>query len=172
MRHQVGRWRWGGALPQGYDANSIAAESIAGIFNGKCRLGSGYTKKDLRRELARLVRGEISRLHKRAERWAVRSEWDFLPLDEENQPQSILDGIEGPELNGAEVMMEKEAAAEREAYYDKIEEGLGEDKEARAVFRCMREGMRTRAEIAALLRMSVAAVTNARKRIVRKVREI
>jgi hypothetical protein len=169
---QLRRWRWGGPLPLGFDARGIAAEAVARVFSGECRLSSNYREEVLKRELRRLVRGQISRLHKRVEVQRVRSEWGFLRRDENGHRQSIFKRIVGPELDGGEVMVAAEAEAAEERWYEKLERSLEGDAEALAVFRCMRLGSKGRTEIAERLGMSVEAVTNARKRVARKAQEL
>src|SRR5438552_19074735 len=72
-RKEAGWRRWrggrGGVMPDGYDASSVAAEALAGLFNGECRLKDAtYTDGDLEKELKRLVHNVVRRLHRRKER--------------------------------------------------------------------------------------------------------
>jgi hypothetical protein len=171
-RQRACRQRWSGPLPLGYDASGLAAEAIARLFNGECRLKSNYAAGTLRRELERLVRGEIARLHKRTDAREVSSEWVLGRRDAIGEEQSVLEGMAGPEQDGAEVLMEAEEKAGQTELYGKLEAGLSGDEEALRVLRCLREGRHKRADIAAQLGVDEVAVTNARKRLVRKVEEL
>jgi hypothetical protein len=69
-------------------------------------------------------------------------------------------------------LLEREREGAQGVWYERLEAGLAGDAEALGVTRCLREGTRSRAAIAARLGMSVAGVTNARKRVARKVLEM
>jgi hypothetical protein len=171
-RWQVRRWRWGGPLPLGYDARGIAAESIGRVFSGEGRVRSNYRLSGLVRELRRLVRGAIRRLHKRVEVRVTRSEWKFVPSEGQGQWRSVLAGVAGAEADGAQDLVRREGGAAQASWCNRLEEALAGDGDGLGVLRCLREGMRSRAAIAARLGISVSAVTNARKRLARKLREI
>jgi hypothetical protein len=169
---RVRRRRWSGPLPLGYDANGLAGESIARVFSGESRLESNYSAGALRRELKRLVQGEIRRLHKRTDAREVSSEWVLGRRDANGEEQSILEGMASPERDGAEVLMEAEEKVGQTELYEKLAAGLSGDEEALGVLRCLREGRHRRADIAAQLGVEEVAVTNARKRLVRKAGEL
>src|SRR5436190_11350380 len=166
-------WRgaWGGVLPEGYDANSIAAEVIQGMLTGKCRLALGWTRERFVKELQRRIRNEVRRLASLIEASKMRNEWDLLPLDEEDEPQSIFDGMPGSTADPREVAEQNEEDAWREKVRADLNEHLRDDKEAQGVFNCLCEGVVKRRKIAERLGMSVEAVTAARKRLERKVED-
>src|SRR4030095_5428374 len=62
---------------------------------GKCRLALGWTRERFERELERRIRNEVRRLASLTEASKMRSEWDILPLDEDDEPQSIFDCLPG-----------------------------------------------------------------------------
>ncbi len=60
-------WRGGtgGVVPEGADANSIAAEAVAGLFNGQGRLREGYQPEELAQDTKHnLVAGYRKRWHR------------------------------------------------------------------------------------------------------------
>jgi hypothetical protein len=66
-RSEIRRRRWRGGrsrvLPEGYDANSVAAEVIRQVLQGKGRLAVGWTRERLVKELQRKVSNEVRLLH-------------------------------------------------------------------------------------------------------------
>jgi hypothetical protein len=53
------KWRGGrpGVLPEGFDANSVAAEAVLTALQGEARLAPGWTRERLMNELKRKVWG-------------------------------------------------------------------------------------------------------------------
>jgi hypothetical protein len=174
-RWQIGMrfWRgeWGGTLPEGYDANSLASEAVATLLRGEGRLVLGWTGERLTRELKRLVSREVRRLQSLREASRMRSEWDILLPDEEGQWQSVFEEIEAPAADGCAVAMEGEEAAQREGIRAAFGNYLDGDREARGVWGCLRQGVWKRREIASRLGIGVSAVTAARKRLERRVKD-
>ncbi len=173
---QIGiRWWRGelgeGVLPEGYDANALASEAIATALRGESRLVFGWTRERLVRELKRLVSREVRRLQSLIEASRMRSEWDILPPDEEDQLQSVFEEMEGTIADGSEELMEKEEEARRERIKTGFATHLNGDKGARRVFNCLCDGILKRRDIAAKLGINVRAVTAARKRLERQVEQ-
>ena len=167
------RWRDGRSrvLPEGYDANSVAAEVIRQVLQGKARLAVGWTRERLVMELQRKVSNEVRRLHKLQEASKMRSEWEVLLPKANGELRSVFDELKGrigawPDPGPWRAR--QKARQEAEA---RIAGALGEGDEGR-VFGCLREGMVKRREIAAKLGMSVVEVTNCRKRLNRKLDEL
>jgi hypothetical protein len=106
-----------------------------------------------------------------AEATQIRSEWDILPLDENNEPQSVFDGMMGSIPDPREEAEQNEAETWREQARVELNAYLGKDKDARNVFNCLCDGVVKRREIAEHLGISVQAVTAARKRLERKEKE-
>jgi hypothetical protein len=105
-------------------------------------------------ELERLVRHEVRRLHKLKEAHGVRSEWEVLSPGGNGQARSVLAGIVD--------------AGSRDGEQEIGEWFEIEDELVAKVFGCLCEGVVKRREIAARLGISVAEVTNCRKRLNRK----
>jgi hypothetical protein len=166
-------WRgsWGGVLPEGHDGNSVAAEVIEGMLMGKCRLALGWTRERFARELERRIRNEVRRLASLKEASKMRSEWDILPPDADDEPQSIFDWLPGAIADPGEEAEGHEEEEWREQVRADFSEYLKENAEARNVFNCLCDGVVKRREIAQRLGMSVGSVTAARKRLERKVED-
>ena len=87
-------------LPEGADANSVAAEAIQGLLRGQARLAPGWTRERLMGELKRKASNEVRRLHKLAETRAVRNEWDVLPAGEGGKLRSVFARMTGKSIGG------------------------------------------------------------------------
>jgi hypothetical protein len=177
-KQEIRRRRWrgkrSGVLPEGYDANSVAAEAITRVLRGEARLGMGWTRERLMLELERKVSNEVRRLHKLQEAGRMRSEWEILSPGANNQPRSVFDQMKGSR-GGSRVdearlqALDKERKEAERLIAEKLH---GEDEVAEKLFGCLREGVVKRREIAAKLGISVERVTNCRKRLNRKLDEL
>ena len=168
------RRRWwrggkGGVIPEGHDANSIAAEVAIKLLSGKGRLAPGWTRERLQQELNRLASNEIRRLYGLMETKLMRNEWDILRPTPEGKLRSIFDRMQGSAGGGELTDKKQEAARERDRR--KLEGKLGRDERAKGVLNCLYSGVRKRRHIAAKLGIDVKAVTAARKRLERKAKE-
>jgi hypothetical protein len=177
-RQEIRRRRWrgkrSGVLPEGYDANSVAAEAIASALRGEARLAPGWTRERLMQELERKVSNEVRRLHKLQEAGRMRSEWELLSPGANDQPRSVFDLMKGRGCgSGADEGRWRALDKERKAAESLIAEKLkGGDGVVEKLFGCLREGIVKRREIAAKLGISVERVTNCRKRLNRKLDEL
>jgi hypothetical protein len=145
--------------------------SQTGSLRYEVRLAPGWTFKRLERELQRRVSNEVRRLHKLKETQLVRSEWDVLAPDANNEPRSVLKGIIGPASSGASVdRAERQAEGIKNA---RVSELLGDDDPpVSQLFCCLCGGVSKRRAIAARLGTSAAEVTNCRKRLNRRLDEL
>ncbi|HWX21138.1 MAG TPA: hypothetical protein VN578_14660 [Candidatus Binatia bacterium] len=180
-KREIRRRRWrgqrSGVLPEGYDANSVASEVITSALEGKARLAPGWTRDRLMRELERKVSNEVRRLHKLQEAGRIRSEWEILPADANEQPRSVFEKMEGkvgswPRNGVDEARFQARDKERKEAELLIAEKLRGEDEAVEKLFGCLRDGVVKRREIAAKLGISVGEVTNCRKRLNRKLEEI
>lgn len=173
-RREIRRRRWrgerSGVLPEGYDANSVAAEVITSALRGEARLEMGWTRERLMGELKRKVRNEVRRLHKRQEAWRTRSEWEILAPDGNGQPRSVFELIKGV-AGGIDEARLRKLDRERKSAELMIAEKLRGGDELK-LFNCLREGVVKRREIAARLGIGVNEVTNCRKRLNRRLEEL
>ena len=176
-KQEIRRRRWrgmrSGVLPEGYDANSVAAEAIAAALRGEARLAPGWTRERLMKELQRKVSNEVRRLHKLTEARAMRSEWKILAPGANGQLRSVFDWMKGKFLGSVDEAGFLERAKVRKEAELRIAEKLhGEDELVEKLFTCLREGVTKRREIAAKLEISVDRVTNCRRRLNRKLDEL
>jgi hypothetical protein len=146
-------------MPDGYDASSVAAEVVGGLFNGECLLrDAGYTDGDLETELKRLVHNVVRRLHRRKERRMSASEWEILPVEEGGAPRSVLEGMADP----------SQAAQERVAEMEELKEEFEaflHDPQLKEVFRCLCSGVKGANGIAAELGVAPLEVRRLRRRL-------
>jgi hypothetical protein len=169
------RWRGGrsGVLPEGYDANGVASEVIAAALRGESRLVLGWTRERLMRELERRVSNEVRRLHKLQETRKMRSEWEVLPPGANGQLRSVFVPMRATGLGGMDEREWRARAKARKEAETRIAEGLrGGDETVEKMFCLMREGVVKRRELAEKLGISVAAVTNCRRRLDRRLEEL
>jgi hypothetical protein len=169
IQRRVWRGRKGGVIPEGQDANSIAAGAAIKLLSGKGRLALGWTRERLQNELNRLASNEIRRLYALKETELMRNEWDLLRPTPEGKLRSIFEGIQATGGGGELVDKTQQAAHERDR--QKLDSKLGKDEPAKGVLNCLYSGVRKRRHIAAKLGIDVKAVTAARKRLERKAKE-
>ena len=163
------RWRGkrSGVVPEGYDAKGIAAQAIAEMLSGHCRLAPGFTAERVQRELERLIRQRIRQLHMLAEARLVRSEWEVLRADEEGNRASVFGRLVDENAGLAATEEEEVRARVKEEF----EGFLGGDEELKGLFRCLGEGITKPSELARRLGMEEKAAVRARKRLDRRMRE-
>ena len=171
-RRRFWRGSVGGVLPEGQDANGVAAEAVADLLAGKCQLAVGWTRQRLEKELRRLASREIRRLQSLKEAAGMRSEWEMLPLDEEGEPRSILEEMPGAILDGAEALLAKEEEEAMAAVIGEIAGALSGGVVVKGIFGCLCGGVVKRREIARRLGVGVGAVSAGRKRLERRLKEI
>ena len=166
-RKAIGRRKWrgsrGGTLPGGYDAETVVAQVIEDMLNGKARLAFGWTRERLVKELQRMVRQKVRELHRLKETPVVRSEWEVLAPNELGEPVSVLERIaEGTEA--------AESQGQRNEVKRAIEEFLRGEPELCGIFECLWLGITKPSEIARRLGIDQREAVRARKRLERKLR--
>jgi hypothetical protein len=171
------KYRWwrgdlDGVLPDGHDAESIVNEAVAELFNGKCRLkGMDYTRDELRYELRRLVYNQVHRFNRRRETWLVKSEVDLTPVALREQGRSILERIPGTDEWPDQQAIRHEGRKLFRRFMAEFSAFLGEEQDLRNLFGCLCGAFEKREEIAKRLGVEVQVVTNARKRLDRRLDE-
>jgi hypothetical protein len=146
-------------------------EAMAAMLDGRCRLALGWTRERLEGALEREVEREVRRLNGLKEASGARSEWDILPPNVDDEPQTIFEEKSGALPDEFEEAALSEEAAMREQAKKEIDAFLAGDELARGVFRCLCDEVTKREEMAARLGVDVGEVTAARKRLERKLGE-
>jgi len=158
-------------LPEGYDAESIANEAVAELFNGKCRLKPDYKREELGYELRRLVYNQVHRFQRRKETLLVRNEVDLTPAPLREQGRSIVEAVPGTDERPDEQAIRNEGWLIIRRFMREFSAFLAAEPELRGLFECICGGFEKREEIAERLGIKVRAVTNARKRLDRRLDE-
>jgi hypothetical protein len=170
---QLNRLMWRGSkqglLPDGHDANTIASDAIAQVYAGESKLlAAPYAPAELQDELKRPVTNQLHNLYRRKENLKVRNEFDLLPRAENGEQRSILESRAGDIPPADEEAMRKEGLAKLNAFREQFAKFLGEDQMLRDLFECIVVGILKREEIAEMLNVDPKVVTNARKRLDRR----
>ncbi len=175
-RNEVNRYCWreasGGVLPDGYDANSIAAEAVAELFTEQKAKPSILNPQGLKKDLQKGVRRIVNRLHHRMENEVMISERDLAPIiHEDGEVVGALEALPRPSSSPSDELMRTEDAEDLEELQHRFTTFLGEDQLLKALFVCLCDGILKRAAIASRLKISCNAVKNAKKRLDRQVAE-
>ncbi len=166
------RWRGaqGGVVPRGYDAESIASETIARMLAGESRIAPGWTPERLMKELERMITRKVNLLWSLKEAQAIRSEWEIAPPNVNGEPVSALSDVAGDGQNGYEAAVEAEEG--EEGLRRRVAAELGSDRELKEVLGCLWEGETRTREIARRLGMTERSVVLARRRLARKLKRV
>lgn len=171
---RVRRLRWrgvhDGVLPDGYDASGIAAEAISDLLSGKHpwrRQGSSYTQEELWHELMRLASQLVRKLWGWAENTTtdVYDEPDTTKLSKQGNPYA------SGELHPNQLAERREAQALLAKFRQSLSEYLADEALLAGLVECAFRGESRREKIAQFLRVSPQEVTNARKRLERRLAE-
>lgn len=168
------RWKRGytGSLPDGYDENSIAAEAIKQLFEGDCRIPSvPYSPDQLDNEIMRLVSNLAHTLLRRKETVLVRGEQELEPACEDGDQDCELHRVKGDVPDASERTERAEAQAKLDRFRCEFTAFLGSDAMLKNLFDCIGNGILQREEIAIILEVEPQVVTNARKRLDRRLAE-
>jgi len=155
---QVRKLRWRGAfdglLPDGFDANAIAAEAFLEVFgNWKhdwLRHPLASNSDQLRAELRRSVRRVINRLHHRKENLLLRNAEDLAPVTlDDDETISRIETIADPRPNPADNAIIQENETKFEAFKHAFELYLGPERRLKNLFECLADGVTSPKAIAA-----------------------
>lgn len=166
------RWRClsDGVPPYGHDANSLAQQAIQEIFDGSGwqPKGQPYSRDELIIELKRLVRNTIKNMGRRKENRLVSSEPDLVHKDEEIGAENFFNNFPGdfPQADGE--ISRKEAEERLRRFQDEVRRFLADDERSRGIFNCICDGVTKRDDQATQLQITPQEITNARKRLDRK----
>jgi hypothetical protein len=180
-RKEVRRLRWrghfGGTLPEGYDADSLAAESVAQLF--KCSDFSGadspaavLSYKPLQRELQRRVRNLVDRLHHRKETFIFRREADLARVrNRHGETLAFINTIPAPEGSPVDILIREEEEAALERFKIQFNAFLIQERRLQKLFACFCQGLFTPKDLGRKLKLSAREVDNDLKRLRRKLAE-
>lgn len=108
------RLEGGEVLPGGYDAESIAAEAIVNLLEGKGRLAAGSTRSRLVKELERLIRRRIRLLASLKELRVTRGGLEAEQANPESELARVVEQVPDGVGSGYEAVVAREAEERRE----------------------------------------------------------
>jgi len=170
-------WRWRGRsmgiAPDGHNADSVAAEAIVQLFEGTNWQPEGhpYEPHELRYELMRLVQNIVRNLARRKENSTVSNELDLAHRDEELSDESYFGNLGGASPLADEEAQRNEAKLRLQRFQDEFHTFLDSDNPLNRLFDCICAGIVKREDQAKILAITPQDITNARKRLDRKLME-
>jgi hypothetical protein len=175
------RWRgdFGGLLPGGADAESIATHAVVELVHTggpllaslASRNGSPLPRSVIS-ALSRHVWRQVDRLHHRKENFLVRNEAD-LPrvFADDGDPGSLVELVPDLSDNPLQALLHKETSQETQSVQSEFGRFLGHDRLLRSLLACHSNGIRQPRLVAKQLKLSVAATKNLQKRLKRRLRQ-
>lgn len=166
------RWRClsDGVPPYGHDANSVAQQAIQELFDGSGWQPEGqpYTHDELVSELKRLIRNTIKNLGRKKENHLISNEPDLVHKDEEIAAEIFFNNFPGnfPQPDGE--ISRREAEERLRKFQDEFRRFLADDERSTGIFNCICDGVTKRDDQATRLQITPQEITNARKRLDRK----
>lgn len=173
VRGRRWRGRGNGIPPDGHDPESIVAEAFKELFAGSDWQPSGnpYTPDELQNELRRLAYNIVHRVDRRLENHLTVSGEDFSHSDDELREESFFNNVAGAHPQPDQEALRNEAVGLVKAFQNEFKTFLGIEQRLIAIFDCICKGITKRNDQAGLLNISPQEVTNARKRLDRKLDE-
>jgi hypothetical protein len=176
-QYQVQRLRWrgahGGILPDGYDAESLAAEAFLDLFLAEnLKPNPDRSLSDLLYELKRLVLKHVTRLYHRKENFIFSSAEDLLPIqmtDEFLHPVELIP--DDPDHHPDAVLLRTEALASFECSKSQFSSFLKSEPRLRNFFHSICNDIETPRALAGRVKLRRATVTNLRKQLRRRWRQ-
>jgi hypothetical protein len=158
-----------GVPPDGFNTDAIVAQAFGELFAGSGwePKGNPYTRQELEYELKRLALNLVRRLERRKENVLTLNEPD-LTHGEDTSDELFFDNFAGNSPVPDGELERKEAKARLQQFQIEFITFLGPEKLPRQVFDCVCEGLTKRDEQAKRLGVSPQDITNARKRLDRK----
>ena len=174
----VDRWLWRGSidgvLPEGHDSNSIAAQAVAELLEHQCRPASRNQPAllEIRRELERLVRKQVNRLHHRSENRLLRNEPDLaLVTLDDGEAVSITELLPEPSRQPDEAAIHEEDLLGYEDFKQAFERFLGNQYRLRQMFQCFCADISRPKALASRLKVGVRVIQQIQRRLRRKILE-
>jgi hypothetical protein len=179
------RWRYqyGGVLPEGFDAESIAAEAIsqfltrnsdhAGAQRGLAiQSRKSEIEDDTASELRRLVVRQVDRLHHLKENWLLSNEPDLATVYDDGQFVSPAHLVPDTSPRPDRALLEVESDREFAKLAESIDNHLAADTELQSLFRAMLDGKTHPRILSSALNLTVPCVKNLKKKLRRHVRPL
>ena len=173
---ELDRYCWrevsGGVVPGGYDANSIAAEAIAEFLRDRKARSLIRTPQELRKHLRKRARKIVNRLHHRTENEFMVSECDLDPtIHQDGEVIGALENFPAPDPDPAEEAIRHAETERLQSLKQQFILFLGDDQLLNDLFGCLCGGIVKRSAIARKLGLPTSLVTNAQKRLDRRLAE-
>ncbi len=177
---RVNRFRWRGSnrgvLPDGYDAESIAADAVAelvqivGARNGSQPVS--FSASQLLPLARRLVWKRVDKLHRRKENFLVRNEADLAPVQiDDGEPTRLIESLPDHADDPLAALLRNESRSEFEILRSRFDTFLGPDRRLRSLLACHLKGIRQPRFLAPELGLTVATTKNLQKRLRRRFRQ-
>ena len=184
------RWRgtFGGVLPDGDDAESIAVQAVTDFLQQtnfkfslslgervRVRAGFGASyrlPRSISSPLSRLVWRHVDRLHHRSENLLLRNEADLAPAYiDDGEVCRVIETIADPGGSPYENLVQKETDAEFESLKARFRKFLGREQRLKFLFTCYANGIWQPRDLASRLHLSASATGNLQKRLKRRVQQ-
>lgn len=166
------RWRGlgNGVLPDGHSPESIAAEAVETLFVGTDwhPKGNPYSQQELYFELMRIVNNIVRKLERRKENRIVSSEQDLSYNDEELSSEPFFNNLGGLSPRADAEAQRHEGLTLLKKFQVEFQSFLGAEERLKQIFNCVCQGIVKRDEQAKFLSLTPQEITNARKRLDRK----
>jgi hypothetical protein len=163
------RDRFGGVLPGGYDASSIAAEAVAELFTEQQENGLVVEPHLLEIDLKKRARKIINRLHHRMENRIMRNTDDLVPfLTDDGETISVVEKVPGPDRTSLESLIEREDASRFEDFKARVREALAGERVLLKLFDCFCAGISKPKDQARQLKLPVRHMQDLQRRLRRK----
>jgi len=167
-------WRdgYGGVLPSGYDASSVAAEAVAELLTEQQLNGLVLEPHLFRRDLKKRARKIINRLHHRMENKIMRNTDDLIPfLTDDGETISVVEKVPAPDRTSRtslEILLEKEDAIRFEEFKAEIRAVLAQERLLLRLFDCFCADICKPKHQARKLKLPVRQIQDLQRRLRRK----
>jgi hypothetical protein len=175
--YQVQRLRWrgvhGGIMPDGYDANSLAAEAFLDFFlTENLKPNPNRSLDEILYELKGLVLKHVTRVHHRRENFIISQAEDLSPIQNEDEFLNRIELIRDDPVHHPDVvLLEKEAIASFESSKSQFSAFLNGEPRLRTFFHTLCDDVEKPRDLAGKLKLRRTRVANFRKQLRRRWRD-
>jgi hypothetical protein len=168
--YQISRLHWrgdyGGVLPEGFDAKSLAAQAVANFLANRT---SPLPLSAILWQLKGHVLRHVSRLHHLKENWLVSSEADLAPVrDMDGEPVSPIELIPAPDVRPDKALLHQESVSQFHQLKSRFEAFLAKDRALINLLELGCDGISKPQAVAAHLKIGIRTIRNQRKRLLRQ----